>query len=307
MDAWKWKKSLRAMAGSFHGLRCMPMVIALVGLATSIATVHAQNASALRTPRHGGIHVIAHRGAHQGIPENTLAAYRRAIELGCDWIEVDVRTTSDGQLVSIHDATIDRYVSDGSTGRVASMTLEELQMLDIGSRIDPKWREERIPTLREIFDVCSGKIGVYLDVKQASIEAIDALVREFAMAGDVVWYISESRVERLHEIDPATRPMPDPGPEENLLGLLERRSLEVIASSWKHFSAKFADACHRQRVQVFVDDEGPATWETLIVWGADGIQTDFPEALIAWLRKREAASGKQSDRMKTSASPGLGD
>ncbi len=276
-------------------IRWLQASFALVCMLLPLSSVDAQAHRGLRSPRNGGIHVVAHRGAHRGIPENTLAAYRRAIELGCDWIEVDVRTTRDGQLVSIHDATIDRYVTDGSTGRVESMTLQELRRLDIGSRIDPKWREERIPTLREIFEVCEGKIGVYLDVKQASIEAIDELVREFRLQRDALWYVTESRVERLSEIDPETWPMPDPGPEKNLAGLLERREVAVVASSWKHFSPRFAESCHRNHAQVIVDDEGPATWETLVVWGADGIQTDFPEELIAWLQQRAAADRRLSD------------
>ncbi|MEO2048003.1 MAG: glycerophosphodiester phosphodiesterase family protein [Pirellulales bacterium] len=64
----------------------------------------------LRTPKHSGIYVVAHRGAHTGIPDNSLAAYEKAIELGVDFVEIDIRATKDGKLVSIHNASIDAYV-----------------------------------------------------------------------------------------------------------------------------------------------------------------------------------------------------
>ncbi len=60
--------------------------------------------------KNGNTYFTAHRGAHNGIPENYLAAYQKAIELGCDFVEIYIRTTKDGKLVSVHNATIDAYV-----------------------------------------------------------------------------------------------------------------------------------------------------------------------------------------------------
>ncbi|MCB0684956.1 MAG: hypothetical protein KDC53_00485, partial [Saprospiraceae bacterium] len=62
----------------------------------------------LSPPKHGETYVIAHRGAHKDAPENSLPAYQKAIDLGCDFIEIDVRSTNDSELVSIHNADIDR-------------------------------------------------------------------------------------------------------------------------------------------------------------------------------------------------------
>ena len=61
------------------------------------------------------VYVIAHRGAHKNMPENSLPAYRKAIDLGCDFVEIDVRTTKDGRFVSMHNSGIDEYVQ-GSGG-----------------------------------------------------------------------------------------------------------------------------------------------------------------------------------------------
>ena len=99
----------------------------------------------LRAPKHGGVYVVAHRGAHEGIPENTLAAYQKAIDLGVDFVEIDVRTTKDGRFVSIHNSTVDAY-GDGATGEVMDFTLAELRALDIGSRVGPEWEGAKVPT-----------------------------------------------------------------------------------------------------------------------------------------------------------------
>src|SRR5213594_3703990 len=87
--------------------------------------------------------VIAHRGASAAAPESTLAAFRLAAKLGADGIELDVRGTADGQLVVIHDASVDR-TTDGS-GKIAALTLEQLHRFDAGRKFGPSFRGERIP------------------------------------------------------------------------------------------------------------------------------------------------------------------
>ena len=96
------------------------------------------------------IYVAAHRGWSEKYPENTMLAYRKAAELCVDQIEIDVRVSKDGQLVIIHDATVDR-TTNGS-GRVDSMTLEELRALDAGSWKSEEFAGEKIPTLDEFIE-----------------------------------------------------------------------------------------------------------------------------------------------------------
>ncbi len=106
-------------------------------------------------PKNGNTYVIAHRGVHNDIPENTLAAYQKAIDLGCDFVEIDIRKTKDGKFVSVHNSTVDAYV-EGVKGKVSSFTLAELKQMNIGKRVSPKWENERIPTFEEILQVCKG-------------------------------------------------------------------------------------------------------------------------------------------------------
>ncbi|HID15455.1 MAG TPA: glycerophosphodiester phosphodiesterase, partial [Candidatus Atribacteria bacterium] len=100
--------------------------------------------------------VVAHRGASAYEPENTLRAIRRAIEIGADVVEIDVRLTKDGYPVVIHDETVDR-TTNGS-GLVNEFSLDELRKLDAG-------KGEKIPLLSEVLDLVAGKINVFIEIK----------------------------------------------------------------------------------------------------------------------------------------------
>ncbi len=121
---------------------------------------------------------IAHRGVHNGIPENTLAAYQKAIDLGCDFVEIDIRRTKDGRFVSVHNAKVDAYV-EGVTGKVNDFTLAELKQMNIGKRVGPSWENERIPTFEEILQLCRGKIGIYLDLKEPNVKQLVEIIQRY--------------------------------------------------------------------------------------------------------------------------------
>jgi len=248
-----------------------------------------------REPGRGGVYVVAHRGAHEGIPENTLAAYKKAIELGADFVEIDLRETRDGNFVSVHNAEVEDYTRDAS-GPVSGFTLAELQALDIGSRVGPEWADERIPRFEDILGLCRGRIGVYLDMKQGDVEKAAAIVREYGMTKEVLWYVGGAPLRKLREYCPECIVMPDPGSEKGLKRILETVSPKVVASVWEHMSATFSASCHAAGAKVIVDDDGPETWEALLNWGVDGIQTDHVADLIALLRKRTegTAASKQA-------------
>lgn len=127
---------------------------------------------------------IAHRGASALAPENTLAAFRKAIEAGADMVELDVRLTRDGHLVVIHDGNV-RRTTNGS-GLVARMTLEEVKALDAGSRFSPAFVGEKIPTLDEVIGATRGRIALNVEVKAPPVAedlVIHSLLRTLAGAG----------------------------------------------------------------------------------------------------------------------------
>lgn len=106
---------------------------------------------------------IAHRGASRLAPQNTLAAFEKALEAGADGVEFDVQLCADGVPVVIHDAKVDA-TTDG-TGRVAAMSLAQLRQLDAGSSFGPAFRGERIPTLSEVMAVLGQKLLLNIELK----------------------------------------------------------------------------------------------------------------------------------------------
>ncbi|HAH05350.1 MAG TPA: hydrolase [Elusimicrobia bacterium] len=111
--------------------------------------------------------VVGHRGDNCCAPENTLAAIRQAFDKGAEYVEVDVRRTANGDLVLLHDETVDR-TTDGR-GRVADLTLWELKALDAGSWHSPKFAGEKIPTLAEALLAAKGRGKLILDVKALDV------------------------------------------------------------------------------------------------------------------------------------------
>ncbi|MED4074587.1 glycerophosphodiester phosphodiesterase [Priestia endophytica] len=106
---------------------------------------------------------IAHRGASAYAPENTIAAFDKAVEMKADYIEIDVQRSKDGKLVLIHDTTVDR-TTDGS-GKVGNLTFKELRNLDAGIWKGEQFAGAQIPTFDEILDRYHGKIGILIELK----------------------------------------------------------------------------------------------------------------------------------------------
>ncbi|MCD6564218.1 MAG: hypothetical protein J7K23_09960 [Thermoproteales archaeon] len=113
--------------------------------------------------------ITGHRGAPDEAPENTLASFKKAIELGVDCIELDVRKTIDNKLVVIHDKTVDRTTN--GTGLVETYTLERIKKLDAGSWFSDRYKGERIPTLEEALEVIlDSDVFVEIELKDSGIE-----------------------------------------------------------------------------------------------------------------------------------------
>lgn len=120
------------------------------------------------------IEVIGHRGARFEAPENTLEGFRHAIALGLTSVEFDVHTTADGELVVIHDATVDR-TTDG-TGTVNKLTLAEIRALDASS-VHSLWPEPvRVPTLTEVLDALRDMPRMEIEIKKDTQQHLEHVV-----------------------------------------------------------------------------------------------------------------------------------
>ncbi len=113
----------------------------------------------------GSIDVIAHRGASAYAPENTIASFRKAIDLKADWFELDVHLTADNKLVVIHDDELKRVT--GAEGKVTQKKWNEIKNLDAGSWFSPEYKGEKLPSLEDALKVAKNKIGVYIEIKSS--------------------------------------------------------------------------------------------------------------------------------------------
>lgn len=238
-------------------------------------------------PKNSHTYVIAHRGAHQHAPENSLLAYKKAIEMGCDFVEIDLRKTKDGRFVSVHNETIDAYFAH-KTGKVKDFTLAELKQIPLAKNNDGP-DIQYIPTFEEILELCKGKIGIYLDLKEPDIKNQVRIIKDYRMERNIIWYIPASyqkAIEQLKTYCDDCLVMPDPGNESNLGIVLQKIQPPIIASDMGHLSASFVDTSHGTGAKVFVDDkEATVTeWAHILDIATDGIQTDKPEELIQFLK-----------------------
>lgn len=275
---------------NFKSLKYSIKLFTVLVISTTIVNAQGVEKSAGFRKAKNHVYVIAHRGAHIGIPENSLAAYQKAIDLGCDFVEIDVRTTKDGKFVSVHNSSIDDYVK-GGTGKVKDLTLARLETLDIGSRVGPEWKNTRIPTFEQILQLCQGKIGIYLDLKDAPVPELMKLIKKYYMEQDVIWYIPSQYLLQMKNVNTAfgkSFPMPDPGSEKNLNSVLTKLKPAVVATDMGVLSQRFVEEAHQENTKVFVDeDKGTeAEWNEILSWKTDGIQTNDPGKLIQYLKDK---------------------
>lgn len=227
---------------------------------------------------------IAHRGASGECPENTLAAFGRALEIGVDMVEFDVHLSKDGVPVVIHDDDV-RRTTDGR-GLVKDLTLAELRALDAGSWKDARFAGERIPTLEETLALLAGRCEANVELKThpepyPGIEqAVHDLLGRMGMRGAVtISSFNWDTLDRYRALDPAMR-----------LGLLtdkSRASLPRRAEALGAWSLNlvpmlatgelFAWAKERGiKILVWTVDD-PEFIAFLIDYGVDGVISNRPE------------------------------
>ena len=231
---------------------------------------------------------ISHRGEHLVRPENTIPAFQEAIRVGADFIEVDVQTTKDGKLVLSHDATVDRCTN--GTGRIADMTFEQVEAVDAGVKRGADYAGVKIPTFAEVIDLARGKIGVYVDIKNASAHDLVDHIDGHGMTRNVVMYCKPSLCKEIQALNPKLKVMPESNTTDHVHTLVDLLHPQVIAFGAGDWKPEIIAAAKDAHAQAYVDRMGatdaPEGWQTAIDMGADGIQTDKPGPLVEYLRSK---------------------
>jgi len=234
--------------------------------------------------------ILCHRGAKNYAPENTLAAFKTALELGADGFELDTQLTSDGHVVVYHDNKVDR-TTDGH-GKLSDLSLAELRELDAGSSFSEDFRGEKIPTLNEVFDTIGKQAIINVELKNFSTpfdnltEKVCEVVRHHAMQKYVLF--SSFLPWNLWK---AARILP-----EVSCGLITAKGWrgELVRSFGFYFGNY--DALHpflgsvtpqqvhrvhklKRKINVWVVNREDDL-QRLFNWGVDGILTDEPQLAL---------------------------
>jgi glycerophosphoryl diester phosphodiesterase len=251
-----------------------------------------QPPAAMPAPRHA-FTISCHRGDHTHAPENTLKAYENAIKAGADYVEIDLRTTVDSQLVIMHDATVNRMTN--GTGSVKDLRYDSLAKLVVEEKAHPEWGQFAIPTFSQVLELCKDKIYIYLDFKNADPGTAYRLIQKFGMEKQVIVYINaEQQFHDWRRVAPAMPLMVSmPSSVKDTASLqrfLDQVHPDILDGSYEQYTQDMVTLAQRQGYTVFPDiqgpAEGPALWAQPVAQGVKALQTDHPEDLIAWLTQK---------------------
>lgn len=242
--------------------------------------------------------IFAHRGASAVCPENTMAAFRKALELGADGIETDVQMTKDGVPVLIHDESLLR--TTGNPSLVKDVTWEELQSLDAGSWFDASFSSERVPSLEALLEwIADGTEVVNLELKNGIVQypglenKVIEMVNRYGMADRIVISsFNHYSLVACKELAPHIR-----------TGILY---MEGLYRPWEYAARLRADALHAYKYAVLPEWIAEAAaagiayhpftvneeteMERLVLAGAAGIITDYPDRLARLLDRKGASA-----------------
>ncbi len=235
--------------------------------------------------------VIAHRGASGNAPENTLAAFRKAVALGATFIETDLQLSRDAHFVAIHDETVNRTTN--GQGAVHGMTLTELRRLDAGSWFGSEFAGERIPTLEEILEFSKkNDVVFYLEIKPGgSWGGEHALIGSLRESGEiprvVVISFDAAIVLNLRKIEPTlmTGLLYDGQIETPMDKAVAIGARQLLVRGDLVTPALLAEARKKDLQVVCWTVNHPAHMRMLAAAGVDGIMSDYPDRLAAAVKR----------------------
>ncbi len=300
---------------------CLDRTTGCVGLAVNGACVRFDDLSLRRLPDRPRVshpatkplqrcEVIAHRGFSVMAPENTLVAISKAIEAGADGCEFDVYRTRDGQIVLMHDATVDR-TTDGQ-GKVTELTLAELKRLDAGRWKGQAYAGQRVPTLQEALELLkrsSCRAVIEMKMKNISRQVVET-VRSSGMTDQaVIGSFDAPSVREVRQLAPEIPAAWISG--KALEGTVQQQADQIASQAaacqtdlvdlvFDMLSPQLVEELHRRGLKVWVwTVNDPVVMEALRDWGVDGLTTDNPglaRTVLDQSRPSPPASKDPSDK-----------
>lgn len=261
-----WRRGRRIFAGLAVGL------LATVTFSYALCAV-------IGKPLADRVLLIAHRGTSAEYPENTLQAFDQAIAAGAGWLEFDVQMSRDGELVVIHDTTVDRTTN--GTGSVADLTFAQLRSLDAGNG-------QVIPTFAEVLIVAlRGGVGVMPELKSPGLypgisqKLVDVALEMGFRDQMIIQSFSGEALDQLHRIDPDLKLCVLYGPRTLMIspdqpgaaGYVCPAARTVVLNPW---IIQQAHNANRQVLVWFDTAQSPLIVRALLAFGVDGLIVDNP-------------------------------
>ncbi len=238
--------------------------------------------------------VQAHRGFSAIAPENTLPAFKKAVEIGADGIECDIHLTKDGRFVVCHDGTIDR-TSNGS-GEISAMTLEELKKFDFGVRFSEEFKGTRIPTLEEMLEVVKPLEIINIEIKRfehpmgldAALDLFyDILVKTNVLKQVIVSSFDKLALKRLKQLHGDVYTCLLYSHMSRSAACAHKLGCDAIHPAFEFLSKATINSAHKRGMKVNCwTPNGEDEIGYMVKQGCDGIITNYPDRALKTIREQ---------------------
>lgn len=226
-------------------------------------------------------------------------AIQNAINDGADYVELDIRTSLDSQLVLMHDATVDRMTN--GHGKISEMKFDSIRSLQLYNKNIAASETFIVPTFEEALSICKNKINIYLDFKNADVKKVYEAILAAHMQDQIVVYINtpmqyvewRKQVPSMPLILSLNTKVKD---STEMFKYLSNVNIDILDGNWNEYTQETVRASLSKGVPVWADMqaaiEDEAYWNKGIELGLSGIQTDHPKELIQYLKKLSLAAKK---------------
>lgn len=242
--------------------------------------------------------ILAHRGANKYAPQNTIPAFKKALEFDIDGFENDVHLTADGKIVVCHNHTVDD-TSNGN-GYISEMTFDELRKLDFGSYFSDEFKGTQIPLLSEFFDLCKGLSVINVEIKTPAkpnslVKDTVDLARKYGFDNTLLIscftpailkecrdYAPDIRTALLYDSNSGDYPEISKNP----VAFCQKLGCSAVHPHYSEVDEEYIKAFHAAGMAVnpwTVDDE--TVMKNLVSWGVDCIITNVPDKAVEILGK----------------------
>jgi glycerophosphoryl diester phosphodiesterase len=239
--------------------------------------------------------VIAHRGGKKWAPENTMAAFAKSLKAGADGVELDIHRCKSGELVVIHDETLDR-TTDGQ-GFIKDKTWDEMKNLSAGKWYSDEFADEKLPLLEDVLKLADGKMIINIEIKNSPIEYpgiendLAKLLKTYKYPDKIlISSFDHELIRRVHKKMPHIEAaFLDAGIIADVGNYANNIGAKAWNAGWSELRADAVERAHKAGVAVNVwTVDGRKNWDSMMEMKVDGIVTDDPAGLIAYLKDKGA-------------------